>query len=106
MMFLSKCKGPVTTKTVMESLGIRNWSTVMKSLDKLEEGNLVTRSNVRVGKHASSAVVWKLEPEYGMRVVQALEQAELLMDEAANRKNPRGQDGTTFPESGRGITSR
>lgn len=74
---------------------MRNWSTVSKTLQRLGDANLVARHNVRVGKHASRATMWRLEPEFGSKVAQSLELIERWMDEAAFKRqtsSPSGKD--------------
>jgi hypothetical protein len=67
----------------MAALGVQNWTTITKPLEKLEEARLLTRVETRVGKDWSKAQLWQLDPKYGVKVAAALEDIEMRIFEAA-----------------------
>jgi DNA-binding MarR family transcriptional regulator len=86
LLLLNENGNPLTTNGVIDSLGLKNWTRATKTLSKLEEANLVVRAEGRLGRHSSRAVLWRLEPEGGVKVVQALKEAERLIDLARSKK--------------------
>lgn len=71
------------TKDVMSGLGISNWSTVTRTLQKLEKARLVSVNEANVGLHKSRAKFWRVEPQFGTKVASALEEAERNVEEAS-----------------------
>ena len=74
--------GPAITKGIMVAIQVRNWATVANTLHNLEEAGLVIRVETRIGKYGSKAKMWRLEPIYGVKVAEALEDVDRLMAEA------------------------
>jgi DNA-binding HxlR family transcriptional regulator len=85
LLFLGRHDGPAITKTIMAAIGVRNWATIASTLRKLEEARLVTHVEARVGKYASRAQMWRLEPNFGVKVAATLEVVERCMIDAASQ---------------------
>ena len=87
LLLLDQSESPLTTKKIIESLGLKSWTRATRTLFKLEEANIMVRAERYVGMHSSRAIVWQLEPEDGDKVVDALKEAERWIDHAHNKKN-------------------
>jgi DNA-binding HxlR family transcriptional regulator len=85
LLFLRRHDGPAITKTIMIAIEVRNWATVANTLRKLEEARLVIRVEMRIGKYASRAKMWRLEPKFGVKVAQALEDVDRWMTDAISQ---------------------
>jgi DNA-binding HxlR family transcriptional regulator len=83
LQFLRDSEGPVITKTIMNAIEVRNWATVSNTLAKLEDARLVTHAEKRIGKFGSRAKLWRLDPEFGIEVAEALDGVEKLMERAS-----------------------
>jgi hypothetical protein len=88
LMFLHRQSRPVMTKEIMESLGIRNWSTATSILQRLGEARLVSMEEVNVGRYKSRAKFWRIEPHFGVKVAAALENVERWSMEASSGMLP------------------
>jgi hypothetical protein len=66
----------------MVAIEVRNWATVSNTLRKLEDAKLVIRVETRIGKYGSRAKMWRLEPNFGVRVAEALEDVDRWMTAA------------------------
>jgi hypothetical protein len=85
LLFLRKHDAPVITKSIMTAIGVRNWATMTNTLRRLEEAKLVTRVETRIGKYASKAQMWRLEPNFGVKVAAGLEDIERWMIDAVSQ---------------------
>ena len=85
LLFLYKHQVPVITKSIMSAIEVRNWATIASTLSKLEEAGLVTHIETKIGKYASKAQLWRLEPKFGVKVAATLEEVEGYIIDAASR---------------------
>jgi predicted transcriptional regulator len=86
LLLLDESENPLTTKGIIESLGLKSWARAMKTLSKLEEANLIIRTEGHVGSHSSRAILWRLQPDEGVKVIGTLKEAERLIDHARSKK--------------------
>jgi DNA-binding IscR family transcriptional regulator len=83
LIFLRRQVNPLTTSDILEALNVRNWTAVSKTLRRLESAGLVTVQKGFIGNNRKQADLWRIEMTFGVKVAEALEEAQRRIDEAS-----------------------
>jgi DNA-binding HxlR family transcriptional regulator len=93
LLFLRRQGNPVTTGEIMKALEVSNWYTVPKTLRTLERAGLITMEEGFIGHKRSKAKFWRIEPRFGLKAAEALEEAERWIQEAGKPSGRRAIGG-------------
>jgi DNA-binding transcriptional ArsR family regulator len=92
---------PLSTGDILDALQVRNWTAVSKTLYRLEAAGLVTVQRGVLGPNRKRANLWRIEPNHGVKVAEALEEAQRRMTEA----KPNGRTGIATIEPERKLVA-